>query len=262
MKKVLILVTIALLGIMAGGCCKHHAHKKRGTKARTPIEINLSGVTRDTLARNGDVLTDTLKSNVKISIAHGASVTLKDLYIVGVNWSITPWAAITCEGDATLILQGNSYIEPFHLDYPGIFIPENKTLKIKGDGFLEVYGRCSAGIGAGLEASCGNIVIEGGSINAYGYKDMFGGGAGIGGASKANCGSITIKGGTINAFGSYTSAGIGGGRFGNCGPITITSGVKSVVAQKGDNAPNSIGAGLDGTCDGVTIEDPSKVTQQ
>ena len=261
MKKALILATIALLGIMAGGCCKHNAHKKRGTKARTPIEINLSGVTTDTVALNGDILTDTLRSKVKISIADRATVTLKDLYIVGVNWASTPWAGITCQGDAIIVLEGNNHIEPFHLGYPGIYIPENKTLIIRGDGFLDIRGRTSAAIGAGDDAACGNIQIEGGTINAYGYTENVAWGAGIGGSRGADCGTITIKGGTVNAYGGNYSPGIGSGRRHRCGKITITSGVKSVVARKGDDAPNSIGAGKDGSCDGVTIEDPSKVTQ-
>jgi hypothetical protein len=38
--------------------------------------------------------------------------------------------------------------------------------------------------------------------------------------------------------------------------------VTSVTATKGSNAPNSIGAGRgESTCGTVTIEDPSKVTQ-
>ena len=39
----------------------------------------------------------------------------------------------------------------------------------------------------------------------------------------------------------------------SCGTITITNGVTRVTATKGENAPNSIGAGKDGTCGTVTI---------
>ena len=273
MKKALILATIALLGTMAGGCSKHHAHKKPGTKSRVPFEINLSGVTRDTVAKNGDVLTDTLKSYVKVSIADGATVTLKDLYIVGVNWAITPWAAITCEGDATIVLMGSNSIAPFHISYPGIFVPVGKTLTIRGEGSLDVHGRCSAAIGAGRAISCGNIVIEGGTITAVGceYQYLYDtssyygvhadGGAGIGGAFKGDCGSITIRGGIINASGGAQCPGIGGGAYANCGQISISSNV-DIVSKKGIGGTNSIGAGGNGTCAGVTIEDPSKVTQQ
>lgn len=274
MKKSLIFVTIALLGIMAGGCSKHHAHKKHGAKVGTTIEINLSGVTRDTVARNGDVLTDTLKNYVKVSIANGAVVTLRDAYILGINWEITPWAAITCEGDATIILEGSNRLIPFHTTYPGIFVPVGNTLTIRGDGSLDVCGRYSAAIGAGNRMSCGNIIIKGGNITATGYEEYYyydpfhgygkytRGGAGIGSAEYSDCGSITITGGTICAKGGLSAPGIGCGEGGHCGNITITSAVTSVLAAKGNDAPNSIGAGQDGTCDGIIIEDPSKVIQQ
>ena len=94
--------------------------------------------------------------------------------------------------------------------------------------------------------------------------------AGIGGGkrqSTSSCGNITISGGTIIATGGEDAAGIGGGR-GNgavskssCGTITITSGVTSVTATKGSDDAQSIGAGRYGDCGAVTIEDPSKVTQ-
>ncbi len=131
-----------------------------------------------------------------------------------------------------------------------------------------------AGIGGGQNANCGNITISGGTVTATGgYRA-----AGIGGGRRgtngtkngydsASCGNITISGGTVIATGGQNAAGIGGGR-GNtvyykssCGTITITSGVTSVTATKGSGADNSIGAGNVGICGTVTIEDPSKVTQ-
>ena len=59
------------------------------------------------------------------------------------------------------------------------------------------------------------------------------------------------------------AAGIGSGFYGaSCGDITITSGVTSVTATKGMDAPNSIGAGASSSCGTVTIEDGANVTQQ
>ena len=66
---------------------------------------------------------------------------------------------------------------------------------------------------------------------------------GIGGAYKANCGDILINGGTINVRGGMTAAGIGGGRYAACGSITITDGVTRVKVTKGNPANYSIGAG-------------------
>ena len=62
-------------------------------------EIPLSKVTSDYVAKDGDVLTGTLGKNVKISIADGATVTLKDATINGVNSDSYRWAGITCEGE-------------------------------------------------------------------------------------------------------------------------------------------------------------------
>ena len=112
-----------------------------------------------------------------------------------------------------------------------------------------IYGG-SAGIGGGYKISCGNIVIEGGTITASGYT----GGAAIGSGNKGSrCGNITIKGGTITANAGTFAAGIGSGWGSSCGDITITNGVTSVTATKGYNSPNSIGAGYQGSCGTVTI---------
>ena len=181
----------------------------------------------------------------------------------------------------------------FYLDAPGIFIPEGKTLIIKGDGNLTAspvyyydvidydYGFASA-IGGGNNIPCGNIEIQGGNIRAIGGNRCPGIGSGRG---KSNCGTINISGGTVVAIGGYLAPGIGCGDkagCGNitisggtveatggdycpgigsangdssvCGDITITDGVTKVTATKGKESPNSIGAGnKGGTCGTVTI---------
>ena len=186
-------------------------------------EIPLSKVTSDYVAKDGDVLTGTLGKNVKISIADGATVTLKDATINGVNSDSYRWAGITCEGDATIILKGNNTVKGFHWAFPGISVPTGKTLTIYGSGSLNVSsGGCASGIGAGY-------------------------------TSELHCGNIVIAGGSIAATGGQQAAGIGGGYFSNCGSITITSGVTSVTATKGMSAPNSIGAGYRSSCGTVTI---------
>ncbi len=214
----------------------------RGTGAT----VNLSTKSTAYTASNGETLTGTLASNVKISIADGATVILHNVNINGSGtWTTGNYAGITCEGDATIILSGTNSVKGFYDDYPGIYVPKNKTVTIQGTGSLTASSNgTGAGIGGGIGFDCGNITITGGNITATGGN----GRPGIGGGTKA-CGNITITGGTITATGGNAAAGIGGSNTGNCGDITITSGVTRVTATKGNNiSPNSIGAGAYGTC--------------
>ena len=206
---------------------------------------NLSKLTAAYTAQNGDKLTGTLGSNVKISIADGASVTLKDVTINGENNESYKWAGITCEGDATIILSGTNTVNGFYEDYPGVFVPSGSTLStltIQGTGVLNAssngYG---AGIGGGNQINCGNIVIKSGTINATGGKEA----AGIGSSDNGECGDITINGGIVTATGGEYADGIGIGRgmSGKCGDITINGG--SVTARGGSN-----GAGIGGWSNG------------
>ena len=217
----------------------------RGTGAT----VNLS--TTAYTAKNGETLTGTLASNVKISIANGATVILHNVNINGSGtWTTGNYAGITCEGDATIILSGTNTVKGFYSHYPGIYVPKDKTVTIQGTGSLTASSNGSgAGIGGGIDFDCGNITITGGNITATGGN----GRPGIGGGTEA-CGNITITGGTITATGGNAAAGIGGSNTGNCGDITITSGVTRVTATKGNNiSPNSIGAGAYGTCGTVTF---------
>ena len=182
--------------------------------------IDLSTLNSNYVAKNAEILSGTLGKNVKISIADGATVTLQDVTINGTNSESYKWAGITCEGDATIIIKGANSVRGFY-EYPGIYVPQGKTLTIKGDGSLNAIGNTyTAGIGAGWGPGCGNIIITGG---------------------------------TINATGGQHSAGIGGGFGGDCGNITITSGVTSVTATKGEKSNYSIGAGVKSYCGTVTI---------
>ena len=76
--------------------------------------VDLSTLTADYEAQNGDVLTGTLGANVKISIADGATVTLDGVTINGVNDMNYEWAGITCLGDATIILSGTNTVTGFY----------------------------------------------------------------------------------------------------------------------------------------------------
>ena len=231
--------------------------KAKKVQASVPIHeiIDLSTVTLDKTVENGDILRGELTNNVKISIAPGATVTLDGVTIKGVNNSSCDWAGITCLGDATIILKDGTEntVEGFYIygNYPGIYVPSDKLLIIKGEtagtGKLTASSRGNgAGIGGGLEIPCGDIEIKGGNITAYGC----GYAAGIGSGKGSSCGNITISGGTVTAqcasyFNGYNSgmygAGIGsGGNGSSCGNITINGG--SVTAN-GGNYGAGIGSG-------------------
>ena len=212
--------------------------------------VDLSALTENTELKDGDVLTGTLPGNYKITIADGATVMLDGAVIDGANDESCQWAGLTLAGDGTIILSGENSVKGFYENYPGIFVPANKTLTIQGDGSLTATGGpYSPGIGGGYNIACGNITIEGGTITATGGRSS----AGIGGGRSASCGNISITGGTVTATGGAYSPGIGSGYSASCGNITIANTVTKVTATKGNSATNSIGAGKGGSCGTVTI---------
>lgn len=214
----------------------------------TGTTTNLSSLSDDYTAQNGETLTGKLLVSHKISIAAGATVILKN---VSINYDDSPalsgsFAGINCLGGATLIISGTeNYVKGFSSGYPGIFVPTASTLTITGNGTLYINGHeNAAGIGSGrdnIEAyrACGNIVLQGGTIWATGGS----GAAGIGSGATANY--VEPQTGTPSS----------------CGDITIKSSVIYVYAKK-DSGAESIGKGQYSNCGTVTIEDPGKVTQQ
>ena len=225
---------------------------------------DLSTITSNYTAQDGETLAGTLGSNVKISIADGATVTLNGVTINGNGTGNSyNWAGITCEGNATIILKEGSInnVTGFYFR-SGIFVPQGKTLTIKGSGTLNATcGTASngfsagAGIGGSNSQPAGNIRIEGGVINATGAAA---GGAGIGGGygSSASCGSITITGGTVTATGGGNAAGIGAGYSSSsnskpyCGDIIISGGT---VYAYGGGGSAGIGGSADSNCGKITI---------
>jgi hypothetical protein len=194
-------------------------------------------VAGDVTLLQDDILTGTLVDKYKISIADGATVTLDNVTINGVNSTSYRWAGITCEGNAEITLTGSNTVKGFYENYPGIYVPKNKTLTIKGSGSLNASSNgYAAGIGGGYNISCGNINITGGTITAAGFN----GSAGIGSGTQASCGNITITSGTVVAIGGSEAAGIGGGNCGTCGNIFISGG--TVTAHGGFQAAG-IGTG-------------------
>ena len=225
--------------------------------AEEETTVNLSDITSDYTAQDGETFTGTLSARIKFTVADGATITLKDAAVNGINGVDCAWAGITCLGDATIVLEGTNFVQGYNDSYPGIYVPENKTLTIKGDGTLssQSNGR-AAGIGAGEKNSCGNITIESGRIYALGGSNS----AGIGGSDCHGCGDITITGGYVYAQAAEKyAAAIGGGSESSCGNITITGG--SVYAEAGVHTAAAIGCGKSGpggrnatSCGNITIE--------
>ena len=248
-------------------------------------KTKLSTITSNYTAKNGEILTGTLGSNVKVSIANNATVTLDGVTIDGTNHEDYQWAGINCLGNATIILGAGTTntVKGFYRNYPGIHVPEGSTLTIKGTGTLNVssnslgagigggyniscgnivieggnitaiVGEISSGIGSGYQASCGDITISGGNITTTTVNNYYDNSAGIGsGYYKSSCGDITISGGIINATGSRNGAGIGSGHDSSCGDITISGGNVTANGREADAAGigNSVGSS---TCGVITI---------
>ena len=222
--------------------------------------VDLSTITEDTVVEDGYTITGTLQGDYKISIADGATVTLKNADITCLTGNAT-FAAITPLGNATIILEGNNTVMgPLNDNYNAIYIPKDYTLTIEGEGSLtasagkaenETYYHWATAIGAGNNQEAGNIVINSGNITAISGSYC----AAIGGSKGSNggCGDITINGGTVTATcTSSRAAGIGSGENkSSCGNITINGG--TVTATGGSEAP-AIGSGaVDSSCGNITI---------
>lgn len=188
--------------------------------------VELSTLTGDYVAQDGDVLTGTLGEHYKISVADGATVTLNnatiDLY--DELYTSLKCAGIELLGDATLILSGTNKISPQHKRCPAIRVLADKTVTIDAvnDSAVLDLTRNSltgGGIGGGDNlGDVGNIIINKGTINVNGGSQA----AAIGGSRGSNCGTITINGGTINA--NAVGTGIGGGWGSSCAGIIINGG--------------------------------------
>ena len=189
------------------------------------------------VAQDGDVLTGKIADKYEIIIADGATVTLSKAKV----------NAIFCTGDCTIILAENTLntVKGDRCSWPGIFVPEGKTLTIDGNGSLNVCNEYGVGIGAEDNSSCGNVVIKKGMIKVVGarYRAGIGGGC-VTNAKKATYGDVIIYGGSLTVKGGYLAAGIGTGANYNSevsmGNVTIKGGV---VEAKGGLGGAGIGTG-------------------
>lgn len=198
---------------------------------------------------DGQTLTGTGGKETHVTIADGATVTLSGVNItrIGANNSSSnssssyPWAGITCLGDATIILSGENAVKSGYRS-AGIFVPQGKTLTIRGDGSITATGQnYGAGIGGGQEEACGNITIAGGSITAMSASSVAAAAIGCGYGSSSNpssCGDITITNGITCVFATKTQSSdqvniIGtSGKNSTCGTITIGDGLTDKTVDK------------------------------
>ena len=237
--------------------------------------VDLSTKTENYEAQDGDVLTGQLPSDCQLTIAADATVTL---FNATVNYGGYNSPAVSCLGNATLVLKGSNTVTCNSYDGAGITPADGSTLTIQGNGILNVNGKGKDCIGIGYRSgvngtgnvvinsgtivinansaaigakygSIGNITINGGNVTAYGNDWA----AAIGCGYESTCGNITITGGTVTAIGNeYGCTAIGtGGSSCTCGDITISGG--TVTAISGNGVQSVIGVGSEGTCSKVTI---------
>ncbi len=211
--------------------------------------INLSELTEDYIAQDGDVLTGTTGYSVRI--AADATITLSDVTIT--NYRKSP---IECLGNATINIEDGTVNTLKDTDEtqtygrPALaFGPSGTTLTINGNTgrLIANGGKFSPGIGCkAYGVAYGGLVINGGVISAYGYTSYTNGIGAVGADDShgSSCGDITINGGTINASAS-DGIGIGAGGPNSCGAITINGGTIT------SHAVRSIAIG--GNCSKVVI---------
>lgn len=243
----------------------------------TKDKVDLSTLTGNYVAEDGDVLTGVATDYIYVGIPAGASVTFSDATVYGYVYCLGDAAVFLAEGtNNTIRGRRNTALKVG---------PKSTTLTIKGKGQMNVYGDAwgdnylAAGIGTSTGQLGGNLIIEDGIINAYGrYAAAIGSnsagstmgditikggtvtatqqssaGSGIGSgmvySGESHCGNITISGGTVVARGGFVGAGIGAGGLYwdnhdyacSCGNITITGG--NVTAYGGSYAAG-IGTGI------------------
>ena len=206
---------------------------------------------------NGKTLTGTTTKGIFISNYETVDLTIENLNItksenisscISVGYGAT--LNLTVKGDNTLTSAGwgGAGIEVMGQTKATLRITSASTgtlTAVGGYGSKQFGSYGGAGIGGMARITSditkiyvGDIIIEGGTINAVGGYQA----AGIGGTIGESDADITITGGTVNATGGSGGAGIGGGFNGNVKSIAISGG--TVTANAGEKAA-AIGVGLD-----------------
>ncbi len=207
-----------------------------------------------------------------------------------VTGSVVCSERIAVSGSVDLILGAGASLTALQ----GINVSTGNSLTISGSGTLNAIGcRGCAGIGGGIDESCGAVTINSGTVNATGsvWGAGIGGGkgggnggnitinggnvtaqcydpdnaevglaAGIGGGDTGSGGMILITGGTVYARGNRGSAGIGGGGYGSGGTITITGGTVTAVGASYPNGRSGAGIGAGRVRNSATSGDSGNIT--
>ena len=258
--------------INAGNKAKFHNKSVAGTVPGTSEVGNI-----DYFISKGAIVVDGIELNLTID---GFNVDYSERY--------TPLSGISLVNGAKLHLtvKGTNTLTAGY-GGAGIAVPFGCSLEITAasTGTLNAKGGKNYGGGAGIGSrgnghitqdtsqypqGCGDITINGGTINAqggtwYAYYTAAGGAAGIGSSEYSGwtvsgsafddntyvnniTGNITINGGTVHATGGLCAAGIGGGNQGTVKAINITGG--NVTATAGSYAA-AIGIGLNSSTSSV-----------
>ena len=162
-----------------------------------------------------------------------------------------PGIALT---NASVQLSGGTIIASGGTNHAGIGGGGNSgTILIDGATVNATGGNGGAGIGGSLNTSGSNITVSSGTVNAQGGGSAagIGGGSGTSGAGH----DILIEGGTVNAWGGQgfaSGAGIGGGYSGAAWDLTFTGGTTNAY---GASQAAGIGTGQAtvGTASGIFI---------
>lgn len=206
---------------------------------------------------NGKTLTGTTTNGIYISNGVTVDLTIENLNItksedisscISVGYGATLNLTVKGENNLNATGWGSAGIEVMGQTKATLRITSASTGTLTaagGYGSKQFGSYGGAGIGGMARITSditniyvGNIIIEGGTVNAVGGYQA----AGIGGTIGESDANITITGGTVNATGGSYGAGIGGGFNGNVNAITISGG--TVTANAGEKAA-AIGVGRD-----------------
>ena len=131
------------------------------------------------------------------------------------------WSPIhVVSGNPVIVLVGTNRLTGRGY-YSGLYYKPGCKVTLRGEGKLIAEGAWGAGIGSYMVNPAGDLVIESGTIEATGGVGNQGYAAGIGGSGDYGCGSITITGGKVTARGSDGAAAIGAGKNGPCSSIVL-----------------------------------------
>lgn len=216
---------------------------------------------------NGKTLTGTTTNGIYISNGVTVDLTIENLNItksedisscISVGYGATLNLTIKGENNLKATGWGSAGIEVMGQTKATLRITSASTgtlTAVGGYGSKKFGSYGGAGIGGTARITSdirkiyvGDIIIEGGTVNAVGGYQA----AGIGGTIGESGADITITGGTVNATGGSGGAGIGGGFNGNVDSITISGG--TVTANAGEKAA-AIGAGRDTALDAAAVLD-------